>query len=127
MSELIPIMDQEVAVYEKKELIPITSKEVAVDEKAIVQISLKSDRALEQAKALKVTNQEEYNEAEAFLKVVKTLENEYDDLFDPNIKRAYESHKSAVALKKKLYVPLLEAEKIIKPKMTSLLKPPLPA
>jgi hypothetical protein len=53
------------------------------------------------------------------LLVIKDLRKEIDATFDPIIKKAHEAHKEAVAQKKKVDAPLVEAEGIIKPRIAA--------
>ena len=61
-----------------------------------------------------ITTNEQQSAAIAFVKVIKAMTKEINDWCDPNIKKWYEGHKDAVAQKKQLQAPLLEAERIIK-------------
>jgi len=48
---------------------------------------------------------------------IKDLRKKIADTFDPIIDKAHKAHKEAIAQKKKTEAPLVEAERIIKPKM----------
>jgi len=79
-----------------------------------------TERALtvpEQANALIVTTSEQYEAAAEMLLNIKSLQKEINETFDPICKKAFDAHKEAVAQKKKVEAPLIEAERIIKPKM----------
>lgn len=79
-----------------------------------------TERALtvpQQATALIITSSEQYETAAEMLLSIKSLQKEIDATFDPIVKKAHEAHKEAVAQKKKIEAPLIEAERILKPKM----------
>ena len=81
-----------------------------------------TERALtvpEQAKGLMIKSHEDYARAGEMLLVIKDLRKEIDATFDPIIKKAHEAHKEAVAQKKKVDAPLVEAEGIIKPRIAA--------
>lgn len=78
------------------------------------------ERALavpDQAEALVISNRDELEAAGAMLTTIKGLQKEINQVFDPIIKKAHQSHKEAVAQKKKAGAPLVRAEGIIKPKI----------
>lgn len=81
-----------------------------------------TERALtvpEQAKAITITTSDDYVRAGELLLVIKDIRKEIDATFDPIIKKAHETHKEAVAQKKKVDAPLVEAEGIIKPRIAA--------
>lgn len=69
----------------------------------------------EQAMKFKIVDQSSLDNASNFLIAIKGMRKEIDETFDPGIKKAYEAHKAAVALKKKFEKPLYEAEATVKP------------
>lgn len=73
----------------------------------------------EEAKAINVTDDESFQKAGRILLIIKEVRKEIDATFDPIIKKAHESHKEAVAQKKKVDAPLIEAEGIIKPRLAA--------
>jgi len=81
-----------------------------------------TERALtvpEQAKGIVIKSHDDYARAGEMLLVIKDLRKEIDATFDPIIKKAHEAHKEAVAQKKKVDAPLVEAEGIIKPRISA--------
>jgi len=68
----------------------------------------------EQARVFKVADQATLNKANDFLLVIKAMQKEINETFDPVIKKAHDAHKEAVAQKKKHEAPLKEAEGIVK-------------
>jgi hypothetical protein len=75
----------------------------------------------EQARILTIQTPDQYIAAGELLKSIKLLRAEIDQTFDPIISAAYAAHKEAVAQKKKVDAPLLEAEGIIKPRVAAYL------
>ena len=81
-----------------------------------------TERALtvpDQARAVEIRSNEDYVKAGEILLVIKDLRKQIDETFDPIIKKAHEAHKEAVAQKKKVDAPLVEAEGIIKPRIAA--------
>jgi seryl-tRNA synthetase len=81
-----------------------------------------AERALtipEQARSIEITSNEDYTRAGELLLIIKDLRKQIDSTFDPIIKKQHEAHKEAVAQKKKVDAPLVEAEGIIKPRIAS--------
>lgn len=76
----------------------------------------------ERAKLMTVTTAAEFTAAGELLKVVKGLRAEIDDTFDPIIKKQFEAHREALAQKKKVDAPLVEAEGILKPRIANYLQ-----
>jgi hypothetical protein len=80
------------------------------------------ERALtlpEQAKVIVIKSHDDYVKAGEILLVIKDLRKEIDSFFDPICKKAFETHKEAVAQKKRADAPLVEAEGIIKPRIST--------
>ena len=81
-----------------------------------------TERALtvpEKAKAIIIKSNDDFLKAGEILTVIKSLRKEIDTTFDPIITKAHEAHKEAIAQKKKVDAPLIEAEGIIKPRMAA--------
>jgi hypothetical protein len=74
-----------------------------------------------QAKAIIVRDNETLTKANDFLLSVKKMQKEISDAFDPLIKQAHETHKAILDKKKSFEMPLVEAERIIKPQIGSYL------
>ena len=68
----------------------------------------------ERAKIVKVASNDQYLEACELVKTIKALRAEIDATFDPVIAKAYQTHKEAVAQKRKFEQPLVEAEGLVK-------------
>lgn len=78
------------------------------------------ERALsvpDQAKALKVIDSDTWVRASGMLSVIKDLRKEIADTLDPVVKKAHEAHKAAVAAKKQVEAPLVEAETYLRAAM----------
>jgi hypothetical protein len=80
------------------------------------QFETKAIAALELAKAMMVTNVEEYERGLRFFKDLKAHQKELDITFDASIKKAHEAHKEMVAAKKRHALPIEQAEAIIEQK-----------
>ena len=68
----------------------------------------------EQANLIKIVDEDSFKKSGDFLVTIKKFRKEIDESYDPIIKKAHESHKEAVAQKKKIEAPLVQAESIIK-------------
>jgi len=68
----------------------------------------------EQARALKIADDQTYTLAGTMLRGIKALTKEADDVFDPAVKKAHEAHKAILNAKNSVVEPLREAEKILK-------------
>lgn len=73
----------------------------------------------EEAKAIIVTDDISFQKASRVLLTIKDLRKEINATFDPIIKKQFEAHREAVAQKKKVDAPLIEAENIIKPRIAA--------
>lgn len=62
------------------------------------------------ASSLVVKNDDEYEMAGEHLRQIKSINKNVDELFDPQVKKAHEAHRAAVALKNKFLQPLKNAE-----------------
>jgi hypothetical protein len=71
------------------------------------------------ARALSITNADDYETAGGILQAIKALRAEIADTFDNVIKQSHAAHKAAVAAKKCAEAPLVEAETEIKRKMVA--------
>jgi len=89
---------------------------IALNERAN-QIVDRSVKAMAEAKAISVTDNDTYSMACDFLKGLKAIEKEINDTFDPIIKKQFEAHKEAVAQKKRHLEPIQRAEALVKPKL----------
>ncbi len=69
------------------------------------------------ATALVITTDEELSAAGKMLTEIKKIQKQINASFDPVIKTAHSAHREAVALKKTVSAPLVQAEGIIKPKI----------
>ena len=73
---------------------------------------------LEEAKGLSISNDSSYKKAGEFLLGIGDLEKAIDASFDPIIEAQHAAWKLALAKKAEHYVPLKEAETVVKDKMT---------
>jgi hypothetical protein len=73
----------------------------------------------DRAKGLQIVTAEDFVAAGELLKTIKGLRAEIDGTFDPIISKAHEAHKEAIAQKRKVDSPLVEAEGILKPKLAA--------
>lgn len=71
----------------------------------------------EQARSLLVKDDDSYRVGAELLSRVKAFKEEASKSFDPIIKKAHDSHKEALAQKKKIIAPIEEAERIVKNSM----------
>ena len=81
-----------------------------------------TERALsvpDRAKSIIIKSNDDFVKAGEILTAIKSLRKEIDATFDPIITKAHEAHKEAIAQKKKVDAPLVEAEGIIKPRMAA--------
>lgn len=90
-----------------------------METKEIQIIEKKSNDVVQKANSLTISSQSDYDSCADFLRAIKGLKKEIDTTFDDSIKKAHEAHKSIVAAKKSHYVPLDDAERIIKQKSIS--------
>ncbi|HPD58330.1 MAG TPA: hypothetical protein PKW17_13890 [Smithellaceae bacterium] len=86
---------------------------------AIKEVTERALTVPEKAKAIIIRSNDDFVRAGEILTVIKSLRKEIDATFDPIIKKAFEAHKEAVAQKKKVDAPLVEAEGIVKPRMAA--------
>lgn len=88
-----------------------------VDEQpeAVAELETTALTTADEARSLKITNDSEYEAAGHFLRTeVKAVLKRADEIFDPSIKAAHESHKAAIKAKKEATADLVEAEKAVK-------------
>lgn len=76
----------------------------------------------EQAKIILIIDNSTYCRATDLLLNIKEIRKEIDRTFDPIIAKAYAAHKEACTQKRKIEVPLEEAERIIKPRIAGYLE-----
>lgn len=86
---------------------------------AVAVVKTKVLSILDQALALKVTNNDEYLAAGEFLKTVKAMSADVDSAHDPVVKHWYAKHKDALAAKKVDQDPLDKAEAFTKALMVT--------
>jgi len=87
----------------------------------IMELEQKSIAIDEQARAIIVKTQEQYDIANNFIVTVKDLQKEIKDTFAPMKKKASDAHKEIVSQETKHLEPLLKAEVFIKSKMMTYL------
>jgi len=76
-----------------------------------------TDQALswpDRARGLKITDQPSLERAAEELLAIKGLRDQVEQTFGPIVRKAYETHREAVAQRKKVDAPLDEAEQILK-------------
>ena len=83
------------------------------------QIEARTSDIIKEAQAITIQDSEQYTKAALFLKGVKELGKEIKETFDEPIKAAHAAHKAIVAAKKKHEGPLLEAEGLVKGKIST--------
>ena len=83
------------------------------------QIEARTSDIIKEAQAITIQDSEQYTKAAHFLKGVKTLGKEIKETFDEPIKAAHAAHKAIVAAKKRHEGPLLEAEGLVKGKIST--------
>lgn len=88
-----------------------------VDNTREAEIGAKTNSHLEQARALKIYDAEEYKEAAEFGKGLKSLLKEIDETFDPIIASWNKGHKQSCATKKRHAEPVEKAIELVKEKM----------
>lgn len=72
-----------------------------------------------QAQQISIASTEDYEDACTFLQFIAGRKKQVDEVFDPIVKKAHETHKEAVAQKKKVMDPLVMAELTVKGKVRS--------
>lgn len=91
-----------------------------MEEKAEIQVLEKRALSIpEQARQIQIVDEITLTKGNEILIVIKTLRNEINAEMDPVISKAYQAHKAACDLKKKIERPLVEAENFIKPQIAS--------
>lgn len=73
----------------------------------------------DRAKAMQIVDSAQFVAAGELLKTIKGLRSEIDQTFDPIIQKQHEAHKEAIAQKRKVEAPLVEAENILKPRIAT--------
>lgn len=73
----------------------------------------------DQAQAITITDAVSYSAATELLLTVKALLKEVDETFAPIITKAYQTHREAIAQRKRHEDPLLRAEAILKPRIAA--------
>jgi DNA repair exonuclease SbcCD ATPase subunit len=69
------------------------------------------------ARTLEVIDQPSLQRAGNYILAVKALQQQADETFDPIIRKAHEAHKEAIAQKKRITDPLVQAETTLKSKV----------
>lgn len=92
----------------------MTPLDLVVDNTRAAEVTEQALSWPDRARTLKVTDDKSYADAAEVLKGIKALRGEVDSTFDPIVKAAFDSHRTAVAQKRKAEAPLTEAEGIIK-------------
>lgn len=87
------------------------AKDDAPDPKLVESVAMTMP---ERARKFMIRDNKDYERAAEFLKSIKALRGQVDEAFDPTIAKAHETHKTAIAAKKKAEAPLVEAEQIMK-------------
>lgn len=82
----------------------------------IKKIEQESNQLVVKAQGLVIKTNEDNVTALEFGKVIKRMQKEVDEAFDPIIDKAHQAHKEAVSQKKRYYEPLVNAERLIKQK-----------
>ena len=88
-----------------------------ITEITTTEVEQKALSVPEQAKALTVTSNEQYEQGEGLLATCKQLETEIHTAFDGIVEKAYQAHKEAVAQRSRYLIPIEEGRKILKHKM----------
>lgn len=86
---------------------------------AVAEVEQKALSVPARARSIEIKDNESFIRAGELLKAIKDIRREIDETFDPIVSKAHAVHKEAVAQKKKAEAPLVEAEAIIKPKLSS--------
>lgn len=80
------------------------------------------ERALtlpDRAKAIKISDQKSLSVANDLILTIKSFRKEINASYDPIIKQIHTAHKEAIAKKKEVEAPLVEAEMILGPQIAS--------
>jgi len=83
------------------------------------EIVKKTGSVLHEATGLVIQSDEQFHQANDMLKLIKGLQKEIDEYFDPAIRKAHETHREIINEKKRQSDPLVRAERIIKSKIVS--------
>lgn len=92
----------------------MTPLELVIDNPQTAAVTERAMTWPERARAIQIVDERTYIDAAETLKGIKALRSEVDAAFDPIVKAAFDSHRTAVAQKRKAEAPLTEAEGIIK-------------
>lgn len=87
----------------------------------IAIIEQKVNPAVAEAQNMVINNNPQYVKATDFLKIIKGLQKEVEEAFDPGIEAAHRAHKVVIDQKKRYFDPLVSAERLIKSKMSCFL------
>lgn len=83
----------------------------------IEKVTTEALTIIDEAQTMVIIDNEGLEIAGSLLLGIKDLRKKIAETFDPIIDKAHKAHKEAIAQKKKTEAPLVEAERIIKPKM----------
>lgn len=90
-------------------------------ETSLVSVEQKALTLPEKARMIVVLDQVTFKSACEFREVIKAIQKEINEAFDPIISKAFASHKEACNQKKKAEAPLVEAKGIIEPNISQYL------
>lgn len=76
----------------------------------------------DEAMIIEILNHEDLEKAGRILLKIKEIRMEIDHTFDPIISKAHESHREAISQKRRIEDPLVRAENMLKPKMSSFIQ-----
>lgn len=92
-----------------------------MEKQSLQEIEKQASQFPQQALSITVFNDRSLREANDFLLAIKTMQKRINETFGPVIKKAHQAHREAIMQKKKYEQPLLEAERIVKPQISSYL------
>ena len=88
---------------------------------SIIEVEQKALTMPEKANRLQVVDQLTFKAACEFREALKAVQKEIDEAFDPIISKAHQAHKEACAQKKKAEGPIVEAKRVIEPRISQYL------
>jgi len=77
-------------------------------------LEVKETEVVQTALSIVITNNDEETFAVEYCKIIKNLQKEVNDTFDPIVEKAHQTHKEATTQRNRHLNPLLEAEKAVK-------------
>lgn len=90
-----------------------------MQEESVEKLEQKALSIPDKVKTIEVKDNETLNVANRYLLDIKNFRSKIDEFFSPIIKKAHDAHKEALAQKKKIEQPLIDAELYIKHKISS--------